>query len=46
VDGGINEKSAGAVIAAGADVLVIGQAIFSQNDIAGAVRQLRSSLPA
>ena len=46
VDGGIDETSASGVVSAGADVLVIGQAIFRQNDIAGAVRQLRMSLQA
>ncbi len=45
VDGGIDEQTAGRVIAAGADVLVIGQAIFRQSDIAAAVRQLRMNLP-
>lgn len=45
VDGGIDEQTAGRVIAAGADVLVIGQAIFRQSDIATAVRQLRMNLP-
>lgn len=41
VDGGINAETAKQVIAAGADVLVAGTAVFRQGDYADAIRQLR-----
>ncbi len=42
VDGGINAETAPQVIAAGADVLVAGSAIFGKPDYAAAIRALRS----
>jgi ribulose-phosphate 3-epimerase len=41
VDGGINAETAPQVIAAGADVLVAGSAIFGKPDYAAAIRSLR-----
>lgn len=41
VDGGINADTAGLVRAAGADVLVAGNAVFSTNDRSGAIQALR-----
>jgi ribulose-phosphate 3-epimerase len=41
VDGGINPKTAAAAVAAGADVLVAGSAIFGQPDHAQAIAALR-----
>lgn len=41
VDGGINAETAKQVVAAGADVLVAGTAVFRQKDYADAIRQLR-----
>ncbi|WP_020615358.1 ribulose-phosphate 3-epimerase [Paenibacillus daejeonensis] len=41
VDGGINAETAGLVRAAGADVLVAGNAVFSESDRAAAIRALR-----
>ena len=41
VDGGINMETAPLVIAAGANVLVAGTAIYGAPDIAAAIRQLR-----
>jgi ribulose-phosphate 3-epimerase len=41
VDGGINAKTAAAAVAAGADVLVAGSAIFGQPDYAQAIQALR-----
>jgi ribulose-phosphate 3-epimerase len=41
VDGGINEQTAPRVIAAGANVLVAGTALFSSDDMAEAIRRLR-----
>jgi ribulose-phosphate 3-epimerase len=43
VDGGIDRSNAGLVVEAGADVLVAGTSIFRQQDIAGAVEELRAS---
>lgn len=43
VDGGINPETAGQVVAAGANVLVAGSAIFGAVDIPGAVTGLRTS---
>lgn len=41
VDGGINPETAKQVIAAGANVLVAGNAIFTQKDYAAAIKSLR-----
>jgi ribulose-phosphate 3-epimerase len=41
VDGGINAETAAAAVAAGADVLVAGSAIFNQPDYAQAIQALR-----
>jgi ribulose-phosphate 3-epimerase len=41
VDGGINEQTAKEVVAAGADVLVAGTAVFGAPDRAEAIRRLR-----
>lgn len=41
VDGGINLSTVASVIAAGADSLVIGSALFKGDDLAGAVREYR-----
>jgi ribulose-phosphate 3-epimerase len=41
VDGGINETTAPLVVAAGADVLVAGNAVFGQKDRANAIRRIR-----
>jgi ribulose-phosphate 3-epimerase len=45
VDGGINGETAATVVAAGADVLVAGSAIFGQPDYAEAIARLRPSVP-
>lgn len=43
VDGGINAGTVAAAVRAGADVLVVGAAVFAAPEgIAGAIRQLRS----
>ena len=44
VDGGINAGTAAKAIAAGADVLVAGSAIFGQPDYAEAIARLRPAL--
>ena len=41
VDGGINAKTAPRVIAAGADTLVAGSAVYGAEDVAGAIAALR-----
>jgi ribulose-phosphate 3-epimerase len=41
VDGGVKPGTAKQVIAAGADVLVAGNAVFNQNDYAAAIRAIR-----
>ncbi len=41
VDGGINEENIGEVVAAGADIIVAGTAIFGQKDRRGAIAGLR-----
>jgi ribulose-phosphate 3-epimerase len=46
VDGGINAETAPKVIAAGADVLVAGSAIFGKGDYRAAIEGLRSSVVA
>lgn len=45
VDGGISPKTAPSVVAAGADVLVAGNAIFTQPDRAAAIAALRAAAP-
>ena len=42
VDGGINAKTARAAVAAGAEILVTGSALFSAGDIPGYVRELQA----
>jgi ribulose-phosphate 3-epimerase len=42
VDGGITPSNAGAVIAAGADVLVAGSAVFAGGDYATTIKALRA----
>ncbi len=42
VDGGVNADNAGALVGAGADVLVAGTAVFGQKDYARAIAALRS----
>jgi ribulose-phosphate 3-epimerase len=44
VDGGINARTAAKAVAAGADVLVAGSAIFGQPDYAEAIARLRPAL--
>ncbi len=44
VDGGIDPKTAPAVVSAGATVLVAGSAIFSQGSIAENIQAIRRSL--
>ena len=41
VDGGINAETAPQVVAAGADVLVAGSAVFGSSDYASAIDELR-----
>jgi ribulose-phosphate 3-epimerase len=43
VDGGIDHANAARVVAAGADILVAGQAIFGTGDPEGATRELRAA---
>ncbi len=43
VDGGIDTTTAANVVKAGASVLVVGNAIFSKKDIAGAVKEIRKA---
>ena len=45
VDGGVNASNAGAIVAAGADTLVAGSAVFGEKDRAAAIRRLREALP-
>ena len=42
VDGGVNEENILPLIAAGADFLVMGSAIFGKDDIGGAIEELKS----
>ena len=44
IDGGVNEKTIGSVIDAGADVIVAGSAVFG-DDIAGSYRKLTAHFP-
>ena len=46
VDGGINAETAPGVIAAGADVLVAGSAVFGKPDLARAIEMLRPGVTA
>ncbi|MEW6515752.1 MAG: ribulose-phosphate 3-epimerase [candidate division FCPU426 bacterium] len=46
VDGGINLETAPRVIAAGANVLIAGNAVFGQPDPAAVIRQLKNAKPA
>ncbi len=43
IDGGISPENAAEVVAAGAEILVAGSAIFGQSDPAAAVRELRAA---
>jgi ribulose-phosphate 3-epimerase len=43
VDGGINPQTAASVVAAGADVLVAGNAVFREKDYAAAIKGLREA---
>lgn len=43
IDGGINPETAKLVVEAGANILVAGSAIFSSDDISGAVQRIRNS---
>lgn len=44
VDGGIGPDTAPRVVAAGAEVLVAGSAIFGQDDVGGAIRRIRNAV--
>ena len=44
VDGGINPANAGSVVAAGADVLVAGSAVFGGGDYAATIGALRAAV--
>ncbi len=44
VDGGISPKTAPLVVEAGANVLVAGSAVYSSEDISGAIQALRDSM--
>ena len=41
VDGGVNAQTAAMAVAAGADVLVAGNAVFADGDVAGNIKKLR-----
>jgi ribulose-phosphate 3-epimerase len=41
VDGGVNERTAPSVVNAGANVLVIGSAVFHKNDVGNALNNIR-----
>lgn len=43
VDGGVDERNAGKIVRAGADVLVAGNSIFSRPNIPAAIRKLRKA---
>ena len=45
VDGGIKPDNAASVVAAGADILVAGSAVFCGNDYAATIRELRGGDP-
>ena len=42
VDGGITEENINDVINAGADIVVVGSAVFNNSDISGSVKRLKS----
>ncbi|MBR1516117.1 MAG: ribulose-phosphate 3-epimerase [Paludibacteraceae bacterium] len=44
VDGGVNQKNAGDIFAAGADILVAGSAVFHSDDPAAAVAAMKHSV--
>ena len=44
VDGGVNEKNANNIFAAGADILVAGSAVFHSSDPAEAIRAMKHSV--
>ncbi len=44
IDGGINRETAKAVVAAGATILVAGNAVFGASDRAAAINQIKSSV--
>ncbi|HEX9982536.1 MAG TPA: ribulose-phosphate 3-epimerase, partial [Thermoanaerobaculia bacterium] len=44
VDGGIDAKTAPAVVAAGASILVAGSAVFGQPDRAAAMQSIRNAV--
>ena len=44
VDGGVTELNAGALVRAGADVLVSGSAVFGKTDYKAAIAALRASV--
>ena len=44
VDGGINENTVALTAAAGSNVVVAGAAVYRSNDIAGAIRKIRTVL--
>ncbi len=46
VDGGVKPENAAAIIAAGADILVAGSAVFGTGDYADAIRRMRVAAPA
>ncbi len=43
VDGGVNEKNAGVIVQAGADILVAGSAVFGQRDAHSAIIKLKEA---
>lgn len=43
VDGGVNEKNAGVIVQAGADILVSGSAIFGHSNPAGAIENIKKN---
>ena len=45
VDGGVKPDNAEAILAAGAEVLVAGSAVFSTHDYAAAITALRAGRP-
>jgi ribulose-phosphate 3-epimerase len=46
VDGGVDARNAGALAAAGAEILVAGSAIYGEHDPAEAIRALRAAAAA
>ena len=43
-DGGVNQKNAGDIFAAGADILVAGSAVFHSDDPAAAIAAMKHSV--